>query len=205
MCPALCRGNSRLFCRNERPFCGNIGLCCDATALLSALFATTNIISTWWTGITAPKHYLHPQTLSEPTNLSSPTNIIITHKHYHHPQTLSSPTDIIITHKHYQNPQTLSSPTNIIRTHKHYHHPQTLSSPTNIIITHKHYNLHHYDQHHPRNMKWLQVGGVIDALSCRSFFAKEPLIIRLFCGKWHSQRGYPMGLGHPVAQHMNWL
>jgi len=30
-----------------------------------------------------------------------------------------------------------------------------------------------------------------DALSCRSFFAKEPLIIGLFCGKW------PMKIRHP--------
>ena len=36
------------------------------------------------------------------------------------------------------------------------------------------------------------------ALSCRSFFAKEPLIIGLICGKWPIKIRHPMGLGHPV-------
>ena len=39
-----------------------------------------------------------------------------------------------------------------------------------------------------------------DALSCRSFFAKEPLIIGLFCGKWSLKIGHIMGLQHPVWQ-----
>ena len=37
-----------------------------------------------------------------------------------------------------------------------------------------------------------------DALCCRSFFAKEPLILGLFCGKWPVQIRHPMGLCHPV-------
>jgi len=37
-----------------------------------------------------------------------------------------------------------------------------------------------------------------DALSCRSFSAKEPLIIGLFCGKRPLQRRHPMGLRHPT-------
>jgi len=37
-----------------------------------------------------------------------------------------------------------------------------------------------------------------DALSCRSFPAKEPLIIGLFCGKWHTKIRHPMGFRHPV-------
>ena len=38
------------------------------------------------------------------------------------------------------------------------------------------------------------------ALSCRSFVAKEPLIIGLFCGKWPGKIRHPMGLGHPVTR-----
>jgi len=41
-----------------------------------------------------------------------------------------------------------------------------------------------------------------DALSCRSFFAKEPLIIGLFCGKWPVKIRHPMGLRHPVPRHV---
>jgi len=41
-----------------------------------------------------------------------------------------------------------------------------------------------------------------DALSCRSFSAKEPLIIGLFCGKWPIKIRHPMDLGHPVAMQL---
>ena len=37
-----------------------------------------------------------------------------------------------------------------------------------------------------------------DDLSCRSFFAKEPIIIGLFCGQWPMKIRHPMGLRHPV-------
>jgi len=37
-----------------------------------------------------------------------------------------------------------------------------------------------------------------DALSCRSFFAKEPLIIGLCCDKWPIKRRHSMGLCYPV-------
>ena len=37
-----------------------------------------------------------------------------------------------------------------------------------------------------------------DAISCRLFSAKEPLIIGLFCGKWPVKISRPMGLCHPV-------
>jgi len=37
-----------------------------------------------------------------------------------------------------------------------------------------------------------------DALSCRSFFAKEPLITGLFCGKRPVKIRHAMGLHHPV-------
>jgi len=37
-----------------------------------------------------------------------------------------------------------------------------------------------------------------DAVSRRSFSAKEPLIIRLFCGKWPIKIRHPMHLRHPV-------
>jgi len=37
-----------------------------------------------------------------------------------------------------------------------------------------------------------------DALSCRSFFTKEPLIIGLFCRKWPTKIRHSMGLCHPV-------
>jgi len=36
------------------------------------------------------------------------------------------------------------------------------------------------------------------SLSGRSFFAKEPLIIRLFCGKWPIKIRHPTTLRHPV-------
>jgi len=36
------------------------------------------------------------------------------------------------------------------------------------------------------------------ALVCRSFFAKEPLIIGLICGKWPVKIRHPMNLYHPV-------
>jgi len=38
----------------------------------------------------------------------------------------------------------------------------------------------------------------IGCLSCRSFFAKEPLITGLFCGKRHIKKRHPMTLHHPV-------
>jgi len=38
-----------------------------------------------------------------------------------------------------------------------------------------------------------------DALSCRLFFAKEPLIIGLFCGKWPMKIRHLMTLRHPVC------
>jgi len=43
-----------------------------------------------------------------------------------------------------------------------------------------------------------------DALSCRSFFAKAPLIIGLFCGKWLVKIRHPMGLRHPVLSLYTW-
>ena len=36
------------------------------------------------------------------------------------------------------------------------------------------------------------------ALSCRSFFAKEPQFTRPLCGKWPVKIRHPMGLRHPV-------
>jgi len=41
-------------------------------------------------------------------------------------------------------------------------------------------------------------GDSQDALSCRSFSAKEPPIIGLFCGKRPVMIRHPMGLCHPV-------
>jgi len=41
--------------------------------------------------------------------------------------------------------------------------------------------------------------GTLDALNCRSFFAKEPIIIRLFCAKWPIKIRHPMGLCHPIC------
>jgi len=38
-----------------------------------------------------------------------------------------------------------------------------------------------------------------DALSCRAFSAKEPLIIRLFCGKWPVKIRHAMHLRHPIV------
>jgi len=48
---------------------------------------------------------------------------------------------------------------------------------------------------------WLCLHGgeePYDALSCRSFFAKEPLIIGLLCGKWPKKIRHPMGPCYPV-------
>jgi len=36
-------------------------------------------------------------------------------------------------------------------------------------------------------------------ISCRSFSAKEPLIIGLFCGKWRMKKWHPVSLRHPVS------
>jgi len=36
--------------------------------------------------------------------------------------------------------------------------------------------------------------------SCSSFFAKEPLIMRLFCGKWPTKIRHSMGLHHPLVE-----
>ena len=39
-----------------------------------------------------------------------------------------------------------------------------------------------------------------DALICRSFLVKEPLITGLFCGKWSVNIWHLMGLRHPVGE-----
>jgi len=53
---------------------------------------------------------------------------------------------------------------------------------------------------------WVDISYIIqrsedpfDASSCRSFPAKEPLIIGLFCGKWPIKIRHPMGLRHLVS------
>jgi len=43
------------------------------------------------------------------------------------------------------------------------------------------------------------------ALSCRSFFAKEPLTIGLVCRKWPVKIRHPVGLRHPVCASRLWL
>jgi len=45
------------------------------------------------------------------------------------------------------------------------------------------------------------------ALRCRSFIAKEPQIIGLFCGKRSVKIRHPMGLRHPVRSitHVSWV
>ena len=43
-----------------------------------------------------------------------------------------------------------------------------------------------------------------DALNYRSFFAKEPLILRLFCGKWPVTISHSMTLCHPVGHHYSY-
>ena len=48
-------------------------------------------------------------------------------------------------------------------------------------------------------MCFLQGGeDACDTLSCRSLFAKEPLSIRLFCGKGLVKIRHPLHLRHPV-------
>ena len=42
--------------------------------------------------------------------------------------------------------------------------------------------------------------GSLDALSCRSFSAKEPLIIGLFCRKWRTKIRHPRTPRHPVVE-----
>ena len=41
--------------------------------------------------------------------------------------------------------------------------------------------------------------SALDASGCRSFYAKEPLIIGLFCGQWPIKTRHPMYLRHPVS------
>ena len=41
-----------------------------------------------------------------------------------------------------------------------------------------------------------------NASSCRSFFAKEPLIIGLFCGNRPIKIWHPMGTRHPVVDEL---
>jgi len=48
-----------------------------------------------------------------------------------------------------------------------------------------------------RTTGWRRSIGCL--ISCRLFFAKEPLIIGLFCGRWPIKIRHPMGLRHPVA------
>jgi len=58
----------------------------------------------------------------------------------------------------------------------------------------------------PSQNDWVKMTGFLvqggedpsDAFTCRSFFAKKALIIRLFCGKWPIKIRHPMGLRHPV-------
>jgi len=45
---------------------------------------------------------------------------------------------------------------------------------------------------------------LIGCLNCRSFFAKEPLIIGLFCEKWPTKIRHPMTLRHPVPTQETW-
>jgi len=54
---------------------------------------------------------------------------------------------------------------------------------------------------HGVQIKWVQSGAdAPDASSCRSFSAKEPPIIGLFCGKWPLKIRHSMPLRHPVAR-----
>jgi len=57
-----------------------------------------------------------------------------------------------------------------------------------------------YTHKHMHTCKCIEGGeDPLDALSCRSFFAKEPLIIWLFCGKWPMKIRHPVGLRHSVS------
>ena len=51
-----------------------------------------------------------------------------------------------------------------------------------------------------RTTGWRRSIGCL--ISCRLFFAKEPLIIGLFCGRWPIKIRHPMGLRHPVASRL---
>ena len=44
-----------------------------------------------------------------------------------------------------------------------------------------------------------------DTFGSRSFFAKEPLIIGIFCGKWPMEIRHPMTLRHPVLNSLDQL
>jgi len=68
-------------------------------------------------------------------------------------------------------------------------------------------------QHFTKNKGFYRVlshiilqGGedTLDVLSCRSFSAKEPLVIGLFGGKWPLKIRHPKGLRHPVPQTLTW-
>jgi len=64
-------------------------------------------------------------------------------------------------------------------------------------------------QHIASHSNTLKVGEVSeDALSCRSFSTKEPLILGLFYGTWYVKIRHSMGIRHPVqrtAIHWNTL
>ena len=68
-------------------------------------------------------------------------------------------------------------------------------------VTHMNESCHtwgHATGHHAIHHSVQDGEDPYDAWSCRSFSAKEPLIIGLFCGKWPVKIRHPMGLRHPV-------
>jgi len=83
---------------------------------------------------------------------------------------------------------------------KHAYSKQDIHS---CIHTYTHTFIHHLTQIHSYII-YLYLGlqggeDSQDALSCKSFFAKQPLIIGLFCGKWTTQIRQAVTLCHPVS------
>jgi len=106
-----------------------------------------------------------------------------------------------------------------IHTHTHTHtHPHTHTHTRTHAHTHTHTHARARAHTHTHTHTWhveqyvfdlpvcsqipmlvLQGGeDPVDALNCRSFFTKRPLIIGLFCGKWPLTIRHPMGRRHPV-------
>jgi len=164
------------------------------------LFNTPNPLPTY---IQHTTHYIHP------CNTHSTHGIHCHHTEYTHPTPIQHtpttpnrlPTDNILS------PQ----PIHIIQHTIHIiQHTSHIIQHTSHIIQHTihiiQHTIHiiqhtiHIIQHTTHIIQNTTQGGEdpSDALSCRSFSTKEPLIIGLFCRKWPIKIRHPMGLRHPV-------
>jgi len=88
------------------------------------------------------------------------------------------------------------------RTLPRTHTLEYLNRHKSLAPTQPHYHKFAHTQKSPQNK--VQGGeDPQDALSCRSFSAKEPLIVGLFCVKWPMKIRHPMNLHHPKHTNPN--